>query len=216
MKDVVIKGDVLIKALYIIPYIILISIIVFQYLYPQCSACDNNIEIEDAGSSQTVELNEGSSKEDTVDSETTIEEIEKEPEPAPVEEPEEKTPVATEPEKKACTPADSGDYEIKIEKITTYKKTDTFAKVTKVKFTIQNPKKDVLTPTIKFQIQNDDSEREIIAPDLKQGCKMTVESVLPNMGIGYTDIDDEKVLVGSLYDSSTFLDSHSAKFTTTS
>lgn len=220
MKDLVIKAGTLKKVVYIIPYILLIGIIIFQYTYynGNSTCADITEEPEDSSASEnSVSQNSGeediSSEEkslkETVEEENKEEKIEDEP----AEEVKEET--VEEKEESSCTPSDSTDPEIKIIKITTYKKTETFAKVTKVKFSISNPDEEFY-PLVKFQIVGDESEREIDnIPKIEEDCKFVMESTLPNLGLSYTDIEDEKRLTGTLYKGSNIIDSTTAKFTTT-
>ena len=116
-----------------------------------------------------------------------------------------------------CTPATISDgVEVDIIKITTFKKTDTFAKVTKVMAKVQNADDEAFIPKLAISIANDDSVREVYMEEVEAGCQFTQEFILPSMGISYTDIDEEKTLEVKVLDGSKVKDTDTAKFTTSS
>lgn len=210
MDDITIKASTLKKVLYFIPYIILIGIIIFQFSYPNCPTCENSIDQNLSQTSQSKNTQE-TLKSDINSKNSTQENIELNVEETQEEEVIEETPKET--QENECIKTSETGFDISIKKITTYKVSDTFAKITKVKYTIKNGKED-FSPVVEFQIQNDDSTREIEHIEIKKGCEETFEKILPNKGLSYTDITDDKVLILSLYKGSNVVDSTTAKFTT--
>lgn len=192
MEDFVIRATTIKRSVYLVPIIILAALLVLQYYYPHCSACDGcgtnssptitaavaEIETVEEVVNETVEteVNTTNSTEvnttevNTTETNTTVEE--------------ELLPI-------------TGSIKLTIDKIT-YDNKGTWAKITKIKYTIVNQKED-LTPKI-LVYGYDESynsmdmgfiEEEIVLPELKAGASITKESIV---SITFNDLDVEKTI----------------------
>lgn len=236
MDDIVIRADTVKRTVYLIPIIILIGIVAFQFFYPRCSACsvcgtdENKInsnsvsEISDQGLSSGSKEIEDSSSETVDNGDSSQEESEQETESQEdnneVEETEEPSSEDSSESSSSCITTDvSNKVEVEIKKITYTVKGEDWAKVTKVQYNIKNGKKD-FKPILRIFVYDDDDNdidkgyyKEITLPDtLEKGCQLTKESIT---SFSYNDIDKVKTVKMQVLDSdSSVLDSTTKSFET--
>lgn len=189
--NITIKGSY-IKAVKIILLILiplmLLGLNAYQYFYPNCSACNTQDNLAAEPEPIAAEQEENNTPEPA-------------PSPAPenteAEEPETNESDEPEEEETADLLPITGDVDLTIDKIS-YENKGTWAKITKIKYTIKNQKED-FTP--KILIYGYDStyssqmkgyvEEEIVLKELKAGESVT--KVSPT-SITFSDFDIEKTI----------------------
>ena len=190
MEDIVIKVRHIKKGFYILLTIALLTIIVIQYYYPNCSRCIEKTEeskiipmTEEENKSKTIEETEDSEAE-SVDN-TTEEDTNAAEEDEDEEEEEETTSL-------------SGEVNFKIDDIEYEIKGEDWATVTSIEYTIDNQKAD-FAPTILVYLydSNDDEvlkdyvEETISLAEIKAGNKITKTT---SVHISFNEIDKEKTV----------------------
>lgn len=183
------------KLIYFLIVILLIAAIVFQYYYPNCSRCEENIAAESNEVTGMAVSDVEISTEDqpaevfgqTNDSSETDEAEEPAVEEQPIEEAEDTSnllPI-------------TGEMDVTIDDINYVVKSEDYARVNSVKFTIINQDKDFVPKVEAFLLSDETDVKSVTLTELKAGEKITrTESKLT---FGFNNIKEEQTLKLNVY-----------------